>query len=308
MKIQIVTHDNQAGLSRDREILRRILIQGGHKVYLCNNKVNEYHRDRFDINIFNEIIEKRYFNQAKYNVFIPNPEWYFEKMFDPIIRSVDLILAKTRDCERIFKKKGKRTIFTSFTSEDRYIPEIVKKKEFIHTCGKSQAKGTDQVKMAWQRYGNDFAKLTIIEHPRKNPRKAYAPNLTHIIGRLPDSDLRRLQNECLFHICTSRYEGFGHYIWEAMSCGGIVFTNDIAPMNEFINDKIGFLVPVLKKSRLHLVTTGSTHHKLISSKIADSLKLSKDKLVDMGSRARNKWISNDKFFKERLLNIINDLK
>jgi hypothetical protein len=42
-----------------------------------------------------------------------------------------------------------------------------------------------------------------------------------------------MMNRHRFHIMPSKYEGFGHYIHEAIGCGGIVLTTDARPMNEF---------------------------------------------------------------------------
>ena len=70
MRIQIVCHDNNAGLSRDRQITKEVLEAGGHEVDLTNNKLQEFNNKLYDINIFHEIIDQKYYKQATKNIII----------------------------------------------------------------------------------------------------------------------------------------------------------------------------------------------------------------------------------------------
>ena len=56
----------------------------------------------------------------------------------------------------------------------------------------------------------------------------------------------------MIHVCPSQYEGFGHYIHEAMCCGGVVITTDHPPMNEVITDKDYLVKSTVSKKRMRL--------------------------------------------------------
>jgi len=73
MRVQIICHDNNAGLSRDRLITKEVLEEGGHQVDLTNNKNNEFNGKLYDINIFHEIIDQKYYKQATKNISFNEP-------------------------------------------------------------------------------------------------------------------------------------------------------------------------------------------------------------------------------------------
>ncbi len=307
MKIQIVCHDNNAGLSRDRQITKEVLEEGGHEVDLTNNKNDEHNGKAYDINIFHEIIDKKYYKQARKNIFFPNPEWYFEYMFKYIIQGIDLICAKTRDCETIFKRQGMHTIYTSFTSQDRRLnTDIKKKRAYLHICGKSEHKGTGHIKMAWLKGG--MPSLFLVEAKKNSPKVVKCEGMNHYIGRLSEEDLLKAQNEYWFHLHPSNYEGFGHAIWEAKSCGSIVMTTNGAPMNEFITPDMGILINITKQKKRNLALMKDTHLVYIKKGVEEAEALKDEDLIRMGAAARADWERNDKFFRETLNRTINQLQ
>jgi glycosyltransferase involved in cell wall biosynthesis len=52
------------------------------------------------------------------------------------------------------------------------------------------------------------------------------------VGRPDDAAHRREQNRHTWHLCPSQYEGWGHSVHEALSCGAAVVTHDGAPLSE----------------------------------------------------------------------------
>lgn len=302
MKIQIICHDNNAGLSRDRQITHEILKQAGHEVDLTNNKVNEKNNKQYDINIFHEIIDRKYYHQAKKNIFFPNPEWYFDNLFRSHITGIDLVCAKTRDCEQIFKKKRIPTVFTSFTSYDKQDITIKRQKEFFHTCGKSINKGTEHIKNAWLK--GDMPTLTLIEDAKFGSSKLKTTGLNHILSRISDIELKILQNKCLFHIYPSKYEGFGHAIWEAKSCGAIVLTINSPPMSEFVNNKTGVMIHPTRFKKRNLVVIKDTHHVYIKEAVDKALDLSDSEIKEKSKLVREDWERNDGFFRKSLIDLI----
>ena len=237
MNIQIISPDNQAGLTKDRNIIKEVLENAGHKCFLTNKNEHHNHRRRFNINIFiehfNEFCIERYVPQSKVNILIPNPEW-FEVPWKKYLPYATAIFTKTKDAQKIFSKIHKNVIFTSFTSVDKRM-NIKKEKVFFHSCGKSHSKGTDKIIKAWMARG-ELPMLHLCAKERVLPRQIRWSNITHYMGYMKEPDFTKLQNKCQFHLCPSVYAGFGHYIWEALSMGNIVIVVNSPPMNEFIGD------------------------------------------------------------------------
>lgn len=290
--VRILTVLNGVGLQRDTEIVKRLCEQAGCEVYVADIYKHVDHR-HFDLNIHLEIVSEHHIHRAYENWLIPNPEWFMQKWVNKL-RFFKKVLCKTHDCERIFKELGCQTVYTSFTSDDRQI-EAQKQRIFFHNQGKSAAKNTDAIIQAWDKFTPGVSCVIVGQKPQQ-PHQ----DVVHC-GYLEEDEFKVLQNTCLFHICPSQYEGFGHYIWEALSCGNIVISTNAAPMNEFIDESFGVLVDPSGFHRQHF---GNMHHvtpEAINEAVKSVLTLSDDKIKEMSTNARLKWEQNDKFFKEAFL-------
>lgn len=305
VRIQIIAHNNQAGLTKDREIVKTLLEERKHKIFLTDKEKQECHRGKFDVNIFMEhftpeCIDK-YVPQAKKNILIPNPEW-FEPHWKKDIGYADLIIAKTKDCERIFNKLHKNVKFTSFTSEDKRL-DIPKKREFFHSCGKSHSKGTDKIVRVWYMV-QSLPKLHLCASAKVIPKQIKSQTINHYIGRMEEPEFTKLRNSCYFHLCPSIYEGFGHYIWEALSMGNIVITTNAPPMNEFIEPEYGIRMVYRHKKPMRLALASFVHETSLKRAILYTKKLSNEQLQEMSRRARQKWANNDQFFRREFIKAI----
>lgn len=297
--VNIICHDNGSGLSRDTAIVKEILEGAGYEVFYTNNKVNEFHNRTFDMNIFIEILDKKYFKQARKNIFIPNPEWFFLE-WKSILPSVDTIIAKTLDCKNLFYHH-KNVVYTSFTSYDKKV-KTEKRKSFFHSAGNSLSKGTEAVKEAWK-HNKDLPTLNLIHRERLGKMNMGQDNVNHIIGKVAEEDFKTLQNQSLFHICASKYEGFGHYINEAKSTGAIVLTPALTPMKELVGNS-GILMSPFRVSKMRLATTAIIAKEGIMNGVRMALQLTKDQITEKMILARQEFLSNDKFFREQFLNAL----
>jgi glycosyltransferase involved in cell wall biosynthesis len=194
---------------------------------------------RFDTNLMIEHLWPEFAAEARVNIAIPNPEW-FDHRDRRSLSLIDWVWAKTDNTQRIFTQAGKRACLIGFDSRDRHDAAVQRQPVCLHVAGKSQLKGTEPLLALWRRHPH-WPKLIVVQ---PNGRLGYpaAPNIEYRQEYLDDAELRRLQNECLFHLCPSEAEGWGHYIVEAMSVGAIVITVDAAPMNELITAERGLLV------------------------------------------------------------------
>lgn len=250
MRIHLVCHDNGWGLSRDAQVLCAAL--SAHVVRVSDPYDKSIVPDDFDANIFCELVEPRFFRCAKHQVVIPNAEWTGN--WHPHVECLH-IWCKTMDAHVQLSRFGDRSLgchFLGFTSIDRRLPTIAER-EFLHLSGKSLMRQTDVVVDAWSRHP-EWPLLHVVRSEERPPK--YMPacdNIAYNIGRLSDDVVQMLQNRCLYHLCTSSYEGFGHYINEALSCGAIVFVPAGPPMTELVPAHAGVYIVVNSRRSHQLV-------------------------------------------------------
>jgi len=301
MKINLLSHDNGVGLTQDVKIVKQIL----DKHYKCKFIDLRFSPpEPADVNIFFEILDPRFYKSAKYNLLFPNPEWF---MWPTLLKGVDLVLCKTKGAVRIFDILGAKTVFTSFTSEDRiktYTPPD--NMVYLHTAGQSRTKGTDTVFRSWKR---DYPELIFTKLMEAKQYETHLPNIYTFFDRIPLDVMMDIQNKCVFHLCPSEYEGFGHYIWEAKSARGIVITTKAPPMREMVTEGVdGFLVDAKIGKRMNFGRLAFVDLKALQDCIEMTMTLSKEKIKEMRKASRLSWEANDLFFKENLLKVIGGLK
>jgi hypothetical protein len=258
---------NGAGLQRDYELLRRMLESYGHHVNPL--MFNDYQQTvpPADVAICLEVINDKHLHRAKECWFVPNSEWYYP-CWNGVLPRFHKILCKTKDALAIWSKKvgAAKCVYIGFESLDFYQPDVPRTPTFLHMAGKSETKNTKAVCDAWKNHSLPYP-LTVVAFKKEivactrsgwTPQTLQKmtddevlklpvlPNITHVV-RMTDEEVARSMNENLFHIMPSKYEGFGHYIHEAIGCGGIVITTDAAPMKDFNGIHKSCLIPVQRK-------------------------------------------------------------
>lgn len=246
MKIHIVTNiDNGKGLERDYRILARILERWGHTV-----RGVHYQRpsapEPCDLALFLEVYEPRLAEGARRRFLIPNAEWWRGDV--AALADFDLVLCKTRDAEERLRPLTPRVRHLGFTSEDHLDRSVPRARRFLHVPGGSIAKGTDAVLLAWERYRIPYP-LTIVSSLGFR-RRSREVDLT---GRIDERALRFHQNASRFHLCPSRYEGWGHSLHEGLSVGAAVVVPDTPDMRGV--DGAAVRVPAEPAERLGLAET-----------------------------------------------------
>ena len=275
--VHLLGFDNGVGLSRDLRLLAETLRARGYRVQLTDTRRRgglpgliqrtrgKWHASRlasrqrhgrpppFDFVLMEEHIARAFLDDAPRRVLLPHPEWFLPRDME-VLHRIDLVLAKTREAQRIFADKGCRALCIGFTSEDRHDASVPRERAFFHLAGSSRTKNTKPLLALWRRHP-EWPRLTVVQHPKEANGGAPSANIEHRIGYLDDAELKRLQNAHRFHLCPSATEGFGHYIVEAMSVGAVVVTLDAPPMNEMITPDRGLLVPWSHSRTQHLATT-----------------------------------------------------
>ena len=303
--INILTNDNGAGLTKDATVLST------HIDYPCKRSQVHSGATFEDINIFCEIANERWMKRGGYNVLIPNPEWYHKKWMH-LLPKFDEIWVKTMEAQRIFETHHKNVHYIGFTSEDHY-EDTPKEFEGFHACGKSIAKQTWLILNTWEKF-NPFpvtvltklqATNMMLKNKQINKKQFRGEGLNHIntqIAGIHQKQFNTMQNRALIHLCPSTYEGFGHYINEARSCGAVVVTTDAAPMNELIDDKIGFLLPCEKWRQRELGTDYKVSEKDFTEVVNKVAATPLDKLLEMGNLARERYLED----REQFIKLVNE--
>lgn len=256
--INIITYNNDYGLTRDIKIISDALHNKFDTIYILDIKIYNFfdYESRYcHINIFLETVSYILHKYAKINILIPNQEWYY-KSWIPYISLYDYVLAKTVYAHDIFSNYRSKddTHVIGWQSSDLYLEEsdnaqIIKDySQCLHVCGKSIYKSTQILIDLWT---PDLPQLTIIYSPNDVKLKLRdVPNIKYITSRLNDESFNYMLNSIGIHICTSTAEGWGHYIHESKSTKAVVISTKGQPMDSYFTDGVdGFLVNS-KKIRL----------------------------------------------------------
>jgi hypothetical protein len=216
MRFNIVSNlANGAGLQRNYELLKQALQARGHSVHGVQFNAKPLIVPPADVNIFDEVVTPLAFRAAKVQWAMPHPEWWFG-MWDQY--HWDKVLAKTRDCERIFRAKvGDRCQYLGWVAKDLARPGYKKELRFLHVSGKSSFKNTHAVIHGCLLAG---VPLTVVGEKSGGVARVSEPELIH------------LMNSHFCHVMPSAYEGYGHVLHESQSTGQILITTDAPPMNE----------------------------------------------------------------------------
>ena len=314
-RINLIAWDNGVGLSTDLGLLSERLKQLGHRVDLSTlrrGKLRKIFRPvfirarivaqrvaglpvrQFDMNIFLEHVRAEYLPLAVSNVLIPNPEW-FDANDAALLPVIQGVLAKTRHAEAIFRERVASTRFIGFTSRDRRDASVARRRAFFHLAGRSENKNTEPLLALWRRHP-EWPTLTVVQNPRTARPGAAAANIDHRVDYLDDAQLRRLQNEHLFHLCPSQTEGFGHYLMEALGIGAVTLTLDAAPMNELISSDHGLLVAARPVGTQNLSTIYTFDDADMERAIGECIAMPESRLAALSAAARAFYESNDRRF------------
>lgn len=294
MRIRIITKDNGVGLSQDIRVIKEAIAYwrneapGRNPDFLYSEWNSNPKGDdpKVDLNIHLELMGVNYIGKAHKNIYVPNPEWYYANLWDVSLRRIDEVWCKTEDCLRIFKQRHHNAVFTGWTSQDRYVESIDRKKTMIHVAGLSSAKGTVEVLQAMEHLKDHH--LILVTGQDRGRLPANVEN----VGKVSEERLAELMNMAMVHLCPSSYEGFGHYINEARSVGAVIITTNAAPMTDLVTRAYGFGASVTTVSNQNLAQHKHVDVSSLIGCIESAMNREEEWLYNVGQKARQHYLTD----------------
>jgi glycosyltransferase involved in cell wall biosynthesis len=264
---------------------------------------------------------------AKINGLMVNNEFLNFKTQLHVYKRMNFFICKSKFGYKYTKIELKKyninakVFYTKFTTPDveKVTDTEIKDKKFnlvFHGAGSSEFKNTDIFLkclenkdltnyefyiFCWRKCLKYINKENI-----KNNKYTKTKNNVHFYTESQSEDkLLELKKICGVHICPSYIEGYGHYINEARKNKSIVVTTDFPPMNELVNSKSGFLLPVVKFQNRSInsipgcyVSENDIYN--ILNKISN---LSTKEKIKMCERSYQNFVKDTKYFKNKMKKI-----
>jgi hypothetical protein len=328
MRVRLIGKANGVGLSRDFDMLEAALRACNCEVLRqpCDKRERSRRRSlmtrmasrlrrvrsaemhfKADLNVMLEHVWPQFLHEARYNVLVPNPEW-FDRRDAALLPRMDRVWTKTEFSDRIFLDLGCRTVRLGFDSEDRFEPDVARLPQFLHLAGRSELKGTPRLLALWLQHP-EWPLLTLVQDASvgKSPPHRPAHNIVYENGYLDDTALRRLQNLHRYHLCLSEAEGWGHYIVEAMSVSAVTLTSDAAPMNELVTSQRGVLIASAQGGPHNLARVALFQEQALEEAVTHLRALTHTQVETIGKQARDWFLTNKRDFPSRMQRALTDI-
>ena len=288
IKINIYYWNNGVGLVNDSILIKYILKKYDVVTYDIIGTL--HHIRKCDIGIHIQNFKLECLHKNNINILMINEEWLTD--CDILhINKLDYIFTKSSYAKLLLDPYHKNVICTGFFSLDRYFfPKNTN--EILHFKGKSIQKNTELVK--------DLNCVNILDSN---------------INYLSDNDVTYNLNNHDIHICCSLYEAWGHYLWEAMSCGKLVICSEIPVFKEYLDPNLVKFIPIkdVCNHNINYEFLNTNDYKLRNGYIIDGVKVkellnNKDELLEF--QKKNEGLIREHFLyineknKEKFLNTI----
>ena len=215
MKINLYYWNNGVGVVNDSILIKNVLHE--YDVITYDISKNNNYRNS-DLGIFIQNIQADQLSNNKKNVLLINEEWLNpdEILF---LKQFDHLIVKSKYAKDLLCSEHPSIIQTGFFSMDRqFFPKNTR--NILHFKGKSVQKNTELV--------NKCNSVKILDSE---------------IEYLTENQVVENLNSHDIHICCSLYEGWGHYLWEAMSCGKLVICSEVPVFMEYLDPELVKFIP-----------------------------------------------------------------
>ena len=237
----IYTSNTGVGLISDVNLIQDILYDEYDidVVYLenvLNDKDEQPVFANYDVGIFIQEFGEQWLERNKVNIFIANEEWIVEEKLSQL-KYFDKILTKSSFSKQLLSPYNNNIINTGFVSLDKNDSNVSPTNTFLHLAGRSSQKGTESVLKSFK--NNNFD-LTFLQSDEQYNNTS--SNVNHISEFISAEQISFILNNHTIHLCPSIYEGWGHYLYEGMSTGALIYATKIPMFLEWIDpDLVVFL-------------------------------------------------------------------
>lgn len=241
-------------------------------------------------------------------------DYYSEEML-PWFNIYDFLLCNTKRHMQAMDFHPQSFYIKWGTDIELFKPEIndsTRELTFFHSAGMSNRKGTDILIDTF--IENNFGeKSKLIIHTQKNLEKMFNRSFSNLQEYNIEVIEKTVSAPGLYHlgdiyVYPTRLDGLGLTMYEALACGMPVITTDYPPMNEIINNEVGWL---LKVERNYCRKDGYywPMSKVDKKDLADAIRyyiINSESLGEMREKARNlaennySWKNNSKCLSEIL--------
>jgi hypothetical protein len=255
-------------------------------------------------------------HKAKETWFVPNPEWYYS-VWDSALSRVDKVLCKTREAVRIFSQKVQpaKCVHVGWESQDFYDPSIPRQRKFLHVAGGSGNKNTTAVAYAFAKFlynpfvsskWNDKESIpfVLVSCQHEWGQMVQGRNNCVYVKRAGEAELKRLMNECMFHIMPSAAEGWGHVIHEGLSCGAVMLTTDFPPMNEYAGISEDLLIYSQKQETLAAARSAWVGARDVKAAVEKAWRMDSTQIEQIQKDAREAFLVQREGFHQRLQEVV----
>ena len=233
----IYTSNTGVGLVADVDLLQDLLfdyydidvVYFEHNITSTSSK--DYIPKEYDVGIYIQEFLPESLQCNKKNIFFVNEEWLNSTNVKHI-RGFDKVICKSTFSQQLLSPYNNNVVNCGFISRDKYDSNIPRKNMFLHLGGKSWQKGTESVLNIFNK--NELP-LTFIQSNKNYDNSDKDKNITYINTFLDVRELNRLFNTSTIHLCPSVYEGWGHYLYEALSVGALVYATKIPMFVEWLD-------------------------------------------------------------------------
>ena len=289
MKINVYYWNNGVGVVNDVLLLSSLL-----STLFCDitrydlSTTNDYRNS--DIGIYIQNVDNNTLQYNKKNIFIANEEWITSYELN-LFNNFECIITKSSYAKSLLDLYHKNVINTGFFSLDRhFFPKNTN--EILHFKGKSIQKNTELVN------GLNHVKI-----------------LDSNTNYLSDNDVTYNLNNHDIHICCSLYEAWGHYLWEAMSCGKLVICSEIPVFKEYLDPELVKFISIkfINEYAVNYEFLNTKNYKFRKGYFVDTVKFdellnNKDELFEFQKKncenIRQHFLDVNKTNKQKFLNIL----
>jgi len=203
----------------------------------------------YDVGIFFQEYDIQWLDRNKVNILITNEEWlHSQKLL--LLKQFDKIITKSSFAKQLLSPYNNNIVNCGFITKDRYVPNIQKEEKFLHVMGKSAQKGSEHVLTSFTGTCKHLP-LTVIESRDGCTFKALGANsnFNYIKDFISEEDLNINLNKHTTHLCPSYNEGWGHYLYEGLSCGSLLYVTRLPMFLEWLDpDLVVFLDCTFQRS------------------------------------------------------------